>query len=88
VVHVEGRDRLLGGGNQSWSGLVRRFDPKSCDYLFAVVGDGPRWCIPSEALIGKTSIALGGRRYAEFEVEPGPPLPARTDEEHASTIAS
>jgi hypothetical protein len=75
-------------GNQSWSGLVKRFDPESCDYLFAVVGDGRRWCIPSDALIGKTSIALGGPRYAEFEVEQGPPLPGRPDEEGASTIAS
>src|SRR5215208_4246209 len=25
------------GGNQSWSGLVKRFDPSRCDYLFAVV---------------------------------------------------
>jgi hypothetical protein len=76
------------GGNQSWSGLVKRFDPESCDFLFAVVGDGRRWCIPSDALIGKTSIALGGPRYAEFEVEPGRPLPPRTGEEVASTIAS
>jgi len=76
------------GGNQSWSGLVKRFDPSSCDYLFAVVGDGRRWCIPSGALVGKTSIALGGRRYAEFEVEAGRPLPARMPEESPSTIAS
>jgi len=76
------------GGNQSWSGLVKRFDPKSCDYLFGVVGDGRRWCIPSKALVGKTSIALGGPLYAEFEVEAGPPLPGRPDEESASTIAS
>jgi len=76
------------GGNQSWSGLVKRFDPASCDYLFAVVGDGRRWCIQSEALLGKTSIHLGGPRYAEFEVEPGSPLPGRSDEQDASTIAS
>ena len=76
------------GGNQSWNGLVKRFEAKSCDYLFAVVGDGRRWCIPSDALQGKTSIALGGPRYAEFEVEPGHPLPGRPDDEDASTIAS
>jgi PD-(D/E)XK endonuclease len=76
------------GGNQSWSGLVKRFDSDSCDYLFAVVGGGRRWCIPSDALVGKTSIALGGPRYAEFEVDPGPRLPGRTDEESPSTIAS
>ena len=76
------------GGNQSWNGLVKRFDPASCDYLYAVVGDGRRWCIPATALQGKTSIALGGPKYAEFEVEPGRPLPTRTREDSASTIAS
>ena len=76
------------GGNQSWSGLVKRFDQRSCDYLFAVVGDGRRWCIPSDALEGQTKIALGGPKYAEFEVEPGRPLPARTSDETTSTIAS
>jgi hypothetical protein len=76
------------GGNQSWSGLVKRFDPKSCDYLFVVAGDGRRWCIPSDALQGKTKIALGGPKYAEFEVEAGRPLPAGTADETPSTIAS
>ena len=41
------------GGNQSWSGLVKRFEPASCDYLFAVVGDGRRWCIPADGLGGR-----------------------------------
>lgn len=76
------------GGNQSWNGLVKRFDPRSCDFLFVVVGDGRRWCIPSDALVGKTRIALGGPRYAEFEVEPGRALPGRTGLESPSTIAS
>jgi hypothetical protein len=76
------------GGNRSWSGLVKRFDPGSCDILFAVVGDGRRWCIPSDVLIGRTSIALGGPRYADYEVEPGRPLPGRTGSETPSTIAS
>jgi hypothetical protein len=76
------------GGNQSWSGLVKRFDPSTCDYLFVVVGDGRRWCIPSDALESKTSIALGGPKYARFEVEPGRPLPGRVVEETPSTIAS
>jgi hypothetical protein len=76
------------GGNQSWTGLVKRFDPKRCDYLFAIVGDGRRWCIPSSALEGGTRIALGGPKYADFEVEPGHPLPARTAARTPSTIAS
>ena len=76
------------GGNQSWSGLVKRFDPSSCDYLFVLVGDGRRWCIPSDALVGRTSIALGGPRYADFEIEAGRPLPAPVPEQSPSTIAS
>lgn len=76
------------GGNQSWSGMVKRFDARSCDYLFVVVGDGRRWCIPSDALGGDTHIALGGPKYAEYEVQPGRPLPARTTTEAASTIAN
>jgi hypothetical protein len=76
------------GGNQSWSGLVKRFDASKCDYLFAVVGDGRRWCIPSAALEGGTRIALGGPKYAEFEVERSQPLQGHTSEERRSTIDS
>jgi hypothetical protein len=74
------------GGNQSWSGMVKRFEPALCDYLFVVVGDGRRWCIPSSAIVGGRGVNLGGPKYAEFEVEPGPPLPPRHAEEPASTI--
>lgn len=74
------------GGNQSWSGLVKYFEAKRCDYLFAVVGDGRRWFIPSAELDGKTSVTLGGPKYAEFEVEPGRPLIG--DDVSASRIAA
>jgi hypothetical protein len=76
------------GGNQSWSGLVKRFDPSQCDYLFAVVGDGRRWCIPATALESGTSVALGGPKYADFEVEAGRPLTGPAAQEAASTIDS
>jgi hypothetical protein len=66
------------GGNQSWQGLVKRLDPSACDALFVHVGDGRRWYIPSSSLGGSTGVLLGGPKYAEFEVEPGDPLPART----------
>jgi hypothetical protein len=75
------------GGNQSWNGLVKRFDASRCDYLFVVVGDGRRWCMPSTALSGGTKVHLGGPKYAEFEVERGRPLPDPTRDEPASTIA-
>jgi hypothetical protein len=69
------------GGNQSWNGVVKLLDPTRCDYLFAHVGDGRRWFIPAAALGGGSGIQLGGPKYAEFEVEPGEPLPSK----HAAT---
>jgi hypothetical protein len=74
------------GGNQSWSGVVKRLDASQFDYLFAVVGDGRRWSIPSRAVEGRTGILLGGPKYAEFEVEQGRPLPSPAVDETASTI--
>ncbi len=65
------------GGNRSWSGLVKHLDPTRCDYLFAHVGDGRRWFIPSAELGGGSGILLGGPKYAQFEIERGPPLQAR-----------
>jgi len=65
------------GGNQSWSGLVKRFSAERCDWLFVLVADGRRWFLPSAAVAGTTKIALGGPKYAEYEVEPGRPLAER-----------
>lgn len=62
------------GGNQSWGGVTKVFDPERCDYLFVHVDDGRRWFIPTSALGGSTSIHLGGAKYSEFEIEPGAPL--------------
>jgi hypothetical protein len=66
------------GGNQSWNGLVKVFDPSRCDSVFVHVGDGRRWYIPSVALDGTSHISLGGPKYAEFEVDPGEPLLSRS----------
>jgi PD-(D/E)XK endonuclease len=63
------------GGNQSWSGLVKRFSKDRCDWLFVLVADGRRWFIPSDAVEGRTRVNLGGPKYAMYEVEPGRPLP-------------
>jgi hypothetical protein len=62
------------GGNRSWSGLVKHLDPSRCDYLFVQVGDGRRWFIPAASIGGGSHIALGGPKYAEFEVSSGAPL--------------
>jgi hypothetical protein len=66
------------GGNRSWGGIVKLLDATRCDYLFAHVGNGRRWFIPTSELGGHSGLRLGGPKYAEFEVEPGDPLPART----------
>ena len=62
------------GGNQSWSGLVKRFSPLRCDYLFIHVGDGRRWFIPARAVEGGSGLLVGGPKYEAFEVEPDRPL--------------
>jgi hypothetical protein len=59
------------GGNQSWSGISRTFDPSRFDYLFALTEAGRRWFIPSTAIAARTSISLGGAKYSEYEIEPG-----------------
>jgi hypothetical protein len=55
---------------------VKLFTAERCDWLFVVVADGRRWLIPASAVEGGTKVALGGPKYAEYEVEPGRPLTA------------
>ena len=76
------------GGNQSWTGLVKRLDASRCDYLFVLVGDGHRWFIPSQVLGGGRCIRLGGPKYAHFEVARGDRITGRTAGGSASTIDS
>lgn len=59
------------GGNQSWTGATKQFDPEKVDFLFALVGDGRRWMIPAAAIEARTQVALGAPAYAEFEIERG-----------------
>ena len=58
------------GGNQSWTGVVKKFDSTRCDFLFALVGDGRRWFIPSNEIEARHSICVGGDKYSEFELGP------------------
>ena len=62
------------GGNRSWNGIVKKLDAARYDYLFVLVGDGRQWFIPSRRVDGGCSLALGGPKYAEFEIEAGQPL--------------
>jgi hypothetical protein len=76
------------GGNQSWSGLVKKLDFDRFDFLFVLAADGRQWFIPADRVEGGRGILLGGPKYAEFEVEPGDPIPGCAVEETPSTIAS
>lgn len=62
------------GGNQSWTGLSKYFDPSRFDLLFVLTGDGRRWLIPSEAIEARKGITLGGPKYSEFEIERTSPI--------------
>jgi hypothetical protein len=66
------------GGNRSWNGTGKPLDSSRCDYLFVHVGDGRRWFIPAVFLRARNALVRGGRRYAQWGVEPGTPLPERT----------
>jgi hypothetical protein len=59
------------GGNQSWSGLVKRFSPERCDYLFVLVAYGRQWLIPADAVDGGAAILVGGPKYAAYEIDRG-----------------
>jgi hypothetical protein len=62
------------GGNQSWNGVVKKFDSSRFDFLFVVVEDGRRWFIPSSEIGASHQISLGGEKYSEFQVGRAEPL--------------
>jgi PD-(D/E)XK endonuclease len=64
------------GGNRSWTGLAKQFDPTRVDYLFVLVGDGRRWFIPAHFVEGSQGLVVGGVKYSEFEIERGTPIEA------------
>ena len=67
------------GGNQSWNGVTKYFDPNRFDFLFVHVAEGRRWFIPSTEIDSRSAIHLGGPKYSEFEIESGPPIPVHSD---------
>jgi hypothetical protein len=62
------------GGNQSWTGVTKYFDPSKVDVLFVLVGNGRRWVIPAEEVESRRTLNLGGTKYSEFEVDAGFPI--------------
>jgi hypothetical protein len=76
------------GGNRSWSGVVKRFDPSRYDALFVLSGDGRRWFVPATDIGGASSINLGGPKYAAFEVAPGRPIVSQEDRCSLDSVAA
>jgi bifunctional DNA-binding transcriptional regulator/antitoxin component of YhaV-PrlF toxin-antitoxin module len=62
------------GGNQSWTGVAKVFDPAKVDYLFVLTSAGRRWFIPATDLDGKRAVQLGGTKYSEYEIERTAPI--------------
>jgi bifunctional DNA-binding transcriptional regulator/antitoxin component of YhaV-PrlF toxin-antitoxin module len=65
---------VTSGGNQSWTGVAKVFDPANVDYLFALTSAGRRWFIPATDLDGKRAVQLGGTKYSEYEIEATAPI--------------
>ena len=68
------------GGNQSWTGVVKKFDPARVEFLYVLVADGRCWFIPSSEIEGRRCIHVGGPKYSEFEVERGCGMTPESDE--------
>jgi hypothetical protein len=66
------------GGNQSWSGFVKRWEADRCEFLFVHVADGRRWWIPSDAIDSRNVVMLGGPKFADYEIDPGLPIRTQT----------
>lgn len=62
------------GGNRSWTGVVKRFDPSRFDQLFVLCGDGRRWLVPVACIDAERVIAVGGEKYSEFEIASTEPI--------------
>jgi PD-(D/E)XK endonuclease len=58
------------GGNQSWTGLVKKLDPSRFEFLFVLLSDGRCWFIPAREIEGTRAIHVGGMKYGEFEIKP------------------
>jgi bifunctional DNA-binding transcriptional regulator/antitoxin component of YhaV-PrlF toxin-antitoxin module len=76
------------GGNQSWTGIAKRFDSSRADYVFILVGDGRRWLIPVHAIEAHNALTLGGPKYAEFEIDSGHPIAELVYGEQGPTLES
>ena len=54
------------GGNQSWSGLVKKITSDECDIVFISTPDGD-WELPVSVVEGKGTITLG-KKYKQYRL--------------------
>lgn len=47
------------GGNRSWTGLVKTFDPDEVDLLYVLTDSGEEYVIPSSCVRARTRLSLG-----------------------------
>ena len=56
------------GGNRSGTGKIKKFDPTKVELLFILTETGDMFLIPSNRVLGRTTINLG-KLYEEFKVK-------------------
>lgn len=57
------------GGNQSWSGDVKRLSAKNSDEVFILTGDQQMYVIPTTLLDNSSRISLGAK-WSQYKVTP------------------
>lgn len=61
------RVELKNSGGSSGKSKIRKFDNKSCDYVFVLTGNNKLYLIPSCEIVAKNAISIGNK-YTEYEV--------------------
>lgn len=56
------------GGNRSWNGVSRDFDPRVVEWLFVLTDDLDCYFIPAERITARTALNLG-TKMQRFRVE-------------------
>lgn len=57
------------GGNRSGTGKTKHFDSTKVEAVFAVLGNGDMYFVPSSKITAKSVLSLGGKKYAGWKVE-------------------
>lgn len=55
------------GGNQSWSGVTKKFSCEDSDYLFVTTEEGDSYLIPSSIIDGIAQLYLGPK-YNQYKL--------------------